>query len=214
MISVFIFDDNKRTIDAVEALLSGETDINLVGFSTNTSDLITKLTESKANLVIMDIDMPGTNGIESTKTIKSHFPDIQVLMQTVHDDENKIFESVCAGASGYILKGQFSANLANCIRECYNGGCPMSPSVSRKVFGLFSKLSLTEELPKGANYSLTSKEKEVLTLMVEGKSIKMLSEKLNISYETGKTHVKHIYNKLHVASRSEAVAKAIFEKLI
>jgi DNA-binding NarL/FixJ family response regulator len=214
MIRVFVFDDNKKTLEAVETLLSAENDITFAGASTNTSDAVKKIQTSHADLVIMDIDMPGLNGIESTRLIKAELPEIPILIQTIHDDDHKIFESICAGASGYILKGNFSDKLATAISECYHGGCPMSPAISKKVFHLFSKLASEQVIPDISDYSLTSKEKQVLALMVNGYSIKMLSDKLNISYETGKTHVKHIYQKLHVASRSEAVAKAIKEKLV
>lgn len=214
MIRVFVFDDNKKTLEAVEALLTVENNISFAGASTNTHDAIKKITASNANLIIMDIDMPGMNGIESTRLIKSELPDLPILIQTIHDDDHKIFESICAGASGYILKGNFSENLAAAVSECYQGACPMSPAISKKVFQLFSKLAVDQEIPEASDYALTSKEKQVLSLMVNGDSIKMLSDKLNISYETGKTHVKHIYQKLHVASRSEAVAKAIKEKLV
>jgi len=214
MIKVYIFDDNKKTLKAVETLLSVESDIEVVGASTNTSDAAKKIKAIAANLVIMDIDMPGLNGIESTKAIKVDLPDLPILIQTIHDDDHKIFESICAGASGYILKGNFSDNLAAAIRDCYQGGCPMSAAVSKKVFHLFSKMATELVMPEMSDYALTSKEKQVLSLMVKGDSVKILSDKLQISYETGKTHVKHIYQKLHVASRSEAVAKAIWEKLV
>lgn len=213
MIRVFVFDDNRKTLDAVEALLSVEEDIKFIGSSTNTSDAKGKVSAASANLVIMDIDMPGMNGIESTRQLKREMPELPILIQTIHDDDHKIFESICAGASGYILKGNFSDKLAIAIRECANGGCPMSPLISKKVFQIFSKMAVNNTVPEMSDYALTSKEKQVLSLMVNGDSVKILSDKLQISYETGKTHVKHIYQKLHVATRSEAVAKAIREHL-
>jgi DNA-binding NarL/FixJ family response regulator len=159
--------------------------------------------------VIMDIDMPGMNGIEGVKLIRNNFPIVQVLMFTVFDDDEKVFAAIKAGAGGYILKNAEPQNLLHAISEVYNGGAPMTPGIARKVLHQFHDM-LPEEKK---DYRLSMREKEVLGLLVEGYSYKMIAGKLNITYDTVRAHMKKIYEKLHVASMTEAVAKAINQKL-
>jgi DNA-binding NarL/FixJ family response regulator len=157
----------------------------------------------------MDIDMPGMNGIEGVKQIRKHFPTVQILMLTVFDDDEKVFAAIKAGAGGYILKNAEPENLLHSISEVYNGGAPMTPAIARKVLQQFQTF-LPEEKK---DYHLSNREKEVLGLLVEGLSYKMIAGKLNITYDTVRAHMKKIYEKLHVASMTEAVAKAINQKL-
>jgi DNA-binding NarL/FixJ family response regulator len=163
----------------------------------------------KPDVVLMDINIPGKNGIEAVKEIKDHFPAIQVCMQTVFEDENKIFASLCAGASGYILKSSPPDKILQAIREVANGGAFFTPSVAKKMLFNF------QQQQQHAEYiQLTEKEKEVLKLLVDGLSYKMIAEKAGVSFHTIHTHIKHIYDKLHVNSKGEAVAKAIKSRLI
>ena len=157
--------------------------------------------------------MPGLNGIEVTQHINDVFPDVKILIQTVFNDSEKIFQALCAGASGYILKNDPPHKYLEAINEVYNGGVPMSTSVAKKVLGFFANKNVVLTAPGSTDYQLSDREKEILHLMVEGHNYKTIAGKSFISYETVRTHVKHIYKKLHVASRSEAVMKAIQQSL-
>jgi len=154
----------------------------------------------------MDIELPGgVSGIEATRQIKEHYPEIQILILTVFDDADKIFQSLCAGGSGYLLKDSQPEDIIQALQDVERGGSPLSPSIARRVVHFFQNNAVYHT----QNYKLTPKEKEVLQQMVYGKSYKMVSESLNVSLETIKTHVKNVYKKLHVNSNAEAVAKAI-----
>jgi DNA-binding NarL/FixJ family response regulator len=159
----------------------------------------------------MDIQMPGISGIEATKMIKENYPHIQVLIQTVFSDDDSIFRAICAGASGYILKSSDPSQYIEALRDAESGGAPMSPAIARRMLQLF-KLNFLPRLQ--TEYNLTDKEKLVLQQLTQGKSYKMIADELSVSVETVKTHMKNIYQKLHVHSSTEAVAKALQEKLV
>lgn len=214
MIKAIIFDDHKAVRESLQLLLQNNAEIKLSGSFANTYHWRNAILKYEPDVVVMDIDIPGENGIEVTKLIKAQFPHIQVLIQTVHDDYDRIFASLCAGASGYILKGNFFNSLADAIMDVANGGTSMSPSIAVKVLELFRVYTPGGQQITNDDYALTLKEKAVLTLMVEGKMYKEIADSLHIAFETARSHVKNIYKKLHVASKSEAVAKAIKEKLI
>ena len=208
-IKVVIFDDNDSLRDSVAMLLKESGDFTLVGAYADCLDVTNNIRNTKPDVVIMDIDMPGMNGIEGVKLIRNNFPIVQVLMFTVFDDDEKVFAAIKAGAGGYILKNAEPQNLLHAISEVYNGGAPMTPGIARKVLHQFHDM-LPEEKK---DYRLSLREKEVLGLLVEGYSYKMIAGKLNITYDTVRAHMKKIYEKLHVASMTEAVAKAINQKL-
>jgi len=209
-IKVIIFDDNDSLRDSVSMLLQDSADFTLAGSYSHCLDLIENIRGTKPDVVIMDIDMPGMNGIEGVKQIRKNFPPLQILMLTVFDDDEKVFAAIKAGAGGYILKNTEPNNLLHAISEVYNGGAPMTPGIARKVLHQFQTF-----LPGEKNdYHLSTREKEVLGLLVEGFSYKMIAGKLNITYDTVRAHMKKIYEKLHVASMTEAVAKAINQKLL
>ena len=168
---------------------------------------------STPDVVLMDIEMPGLNGIEVTGKINEKYPEIKILIQTVFNDSERIFQALCAGASGYILKNDPPHKYLDAIRESYNGGAPISASVAKKLLGFFTNKNVVLTQPGSTDYQLSEREKELLKLMVEGHNYKAIAEKAFISYETVRTHVKHIYKKLHVASRSEAIMKAIQQGL-
>ena len=158
--------------------------------------------------------MPGINGVEAVKLLKKDFPRLTVVMQTVFEDDEKVFAAICNGASGYLLKDTPPARLMESIVEAYNGGAPMSPSIAKKVLALFQKhLSPTPDAA-GEKYNLTNREKDILLGLVNGQSYKMIAEVYHISFDTVRTHVRNIYEKLHVASSTQAVAKAIKERLV
>ena len=209
-IKVAIFDDNNSLRDSISMLLQDTKDFTLCGSYSHCLDVIDDISESNPDVVIMDIDMPGINGIEGVKLIRKKFPDLQILMFTVFDDDEKVFAAIKAGAGGYILKNAEPKNLLNAISEVYNGGAPMTPGIARKVLQQFQHLQ-PEEIKE--DYHLSLREKEVLALLVDGLSYKMIAGKLNITYDTVRAHMKKIYEKLHVASMTEAVAKAINQKL-
>jgi DNA-binding NarL/FixJ family response regulator len=208
-IKVTIFDDNDSLRDSVAMLLNESDDFSLAGAYPDCLDVINNIGETKPDVVIMDIDLPGLNGIEAVKLIRKNFPTVQVLMLTVFDNDEKVFSAIRAGAGGYILKNAEPRNLLHAISEVYNGGSPMTPGIARKVLQEFQSL-LPEEKK---DYHLSPREREVLALLVEGDSYKMIAAKLNITYDTVRAHMKKIYEKLHVASMTEAVAKAINQKL-
>jgi DNA-binding NarL/FixJ family response regulator len=190
-------------------LLQDTADFTLAGSYSHCLDVTENIKDTKPDVVIMDIDMPGMNGIEGVKLIRKNFPTVQILMLTVFDDDEKVFAAIKAGANGYILKNAQPKNLLHAISEVYNGGAPMTPGIASKVLHQFQTMLPEEE----KDYHLTIREKEVLGLLVNGLSYKMIAGKLNITYDTVRAHMKKIYEKLHVASMTEAVAKAIIQKL-
>lgn len=211
MIRVAIFEDNKHLRETLQILLDGTTGFSCVGAYPDCRDLIPHLKANQCEIVLMDIEMPGMTGIEATKIIKENLPHVQVLIQTVFFDDEYIFKAICAGASGYILKSTSLAQYIESIREVHSGGSPMTPGIARRMLELFKH---HVHPPSDMSYHLTEKEKIVLQNLVSGKSYKMIADHMQISFDTVKTHIKNIYTKLHVHSGSEAVAKAILEKIV
>ncbi len=210
---IAIFDDNKNIRESITMLLKTVHDFNVVGSFPNVQDCKEDVKRCNPDVILMDIEMPGMSGIEAVRVLKKEFPHIQILMQTVFEDDDRVFDSICAGASGYLLKNFLNTRLIDSIKELQYGGSPMSPSIARKVLTKMQQIPRikTEASP---DYNLTAREKEVLACIVNGFSHKMIADELNISYETVRSHVKHIYEKLHVASLTEAVAKAINQKIV
>lgn len=213
-IKVAIFDDNKNVRNSIVMLLDTDPEFEVVGVYNNADDCLKMVLHSYPDVVLMDIEMPGTTGIQAVKILKEHVPHVQIIIQTVFEDEERIFESLHAGASGYILKSTINQSLLSSIKELRRGGAPMSPLIARKVIYTIyqSEEKFTQQTT--VEYNLTPKEKEVLTHIVNGLSYKMIGFELNISYETVRSHVKKIYEKLNVASLTEVVAKAINEKIV
>ncbi|MEP6948739.1 MAG: response regulator transcription factor [Ginsengibacter sp.] len=212
-IRVAIFEDNKLVRDALQAILNGTQGYDCTGAFADGNQWEQSIQRSKPDVVLMDIEMPGLSGIEVTRHICETFPEIRILIQTAFNDSDKIFQALSAGASGYILKNDPPHKYLDAITEVYNGGAPISASVAKKLLGFFSNKNVVLVAPGNTDYQLSDREKELLRLMVEGHNYKDIADKAFISYETVRTHVKHIYKKLHVASRSEAVMKAIQQGL-
>ena len=210
-IKVIVFEDNFHLRESLYFLINGEPDLTCEATYPDVKNLESALSEHHPDIILMDIEMPGMNGIDATRKIKKLVPCCNVLIQTVFQDDNHIFEAICAGASGYLLKSAGNQAYLTAIRDVFSGGSPMSGPVARRVLELFQKN--LKSLPNNS-YDLTQKEKDVLTQLVEGKSFKMIADQLNISYETVRSHMKNIYSKLHVHSNTEAVIKAIKEKLV
>ena len=205
---VAIFEDNKLVRDALETIFNGTPGYTCCGAFADGSNCIEKIRRSNPDVVLMDIEMPGPDGIETTQKLSSEFPDMKIVIQTVFNDSEKIFNALCAGASGYILKNDPPQKYLESVSEVYNGGASMNVSVAKKVLTFFNSSFFAKPFPEAEQAGLSSREKEILQLMIEGHDFKMIAEKSFISYDTVRTHVKHIYKKLHVSSRSEAVRKA------
>jgi len=213
-VRVTIIDDNKHLLDSLAMLIDGSPGFQIAGTYTDCSDLENSILQSQPDVILLDIQMPGMSGIEAVRIIKQKFPTINVLMQTAFENDENVFEAICSGANGYILKNTAPAKILEYIIDVYQGGSPMSPRIARKVLGFLHK-PLDENKGKIVEeYNLSFREKEVLTLLVKGMSYKMIADHCNIAYTTVRTHMKNIYEKLHVVSMTEAVAKAINQKLI
>lgn len=206
--TVVIYEDNKSLRHSLKLLIEDEPKFLVLADFANCLQVLENMQTFAPDLVIMDIDMPGMNGIEAVKIIKQNFPNVQVLMYTVFDDDNRIYECIRAGADGYILKNTSPENFIIYLNDLINGGAAMSPFVGKKVFEFFrNQNKLTET-------NLTTREKDILQFLVKGNSYKMIADKAGISVDTVKKHLQNIYHKLHVSCGTEAVAKAIRHKIV
>lgn len=206
---LIIFEDNTRLRQSLELLLDDEIHFTVAASFPDCDEAEKKVAECSAELVVMDIDMPGIGGIEGVKRIKSMNPEVKVIMYTMFDDDTRIFDSICAGADGYLLKNTSPGMLTNSLLEVMNGGAPMSPYVAQRMFQHFRKQQTVSD-----EYNLTKREKEILELLVQGNSYKMIAEKCFVSLDTVKRHLQNIYHKLHVNCGTEAVAKALRHKIV
>ena len=197
-IKVFIYDDNVGRRDSLKALLELSPEVVFAGEAVNCIDVKEDMERTFPDVVLMDINMPVSDGIEGLKKIKENFPHIKVLMQTVFDDSDKVFDCIRNGASGYILKKDSPQRILQAIQEVYEGGAVMNPGIALKVLDYFK--------PQKVDTQLSGRETEVLKLLADGLSYKMVADKLFLSFNTVNTHVKHIYEKLHVSSLGEAIA--------
>ena len=210
-IRVAIFDDNRLLLDSLYQLVNGSPGFTCVGAFPNCDELVSDIRKTKPDVVLMDIEMPGTNGIEAVRVIKQQFPGVRILMETIFEDDEKVFASLCNGAEGYILKNTPPAMILASIREIYEGGAPMTPSVASKVIKMFRSQAVPV---KNEFTNLTAREKEILGYLVEGMSYKLIADRCFISVETMNGHIRNIYEKLQVHSKGEAVAKAIKRNIV
>jgi DNA-binding NarL/FixJ family response regulator len=211
-IRITIFEDSKHLRESLQIILNGTPGFICAGAYPDCRDLLHRLEKDKPDIVLMDIEMPGMNGIEATGIIKSNFPQVHVLIQTVFFEDDYIFKAICAGASGYILKTTTLAGYIESLQDVHSGGSPMTPGIARRVIELF-KANVPARAVEG-QYDLTAKEKLVLQHLVAGKSYKMIATDMELALDTIKTHIRNIYNKLQVNSNTEAVAKAMRDKLV
>lgn len=211
-IRVAIFEDNPIMMDAYRSILNGSAGYTCTGSFTSCNNWKQDIEKSRPDVVLMDIEMTGTNGIKATSLIKKEFPEVRILIQTVFEDDTKIFEALCAGANGYILKSTSPLKMLEAITDVQNGGVAFNPAVAAKVAMLFKRFIAPSVTIN--DYQLTNREKEILQLLTEGMPMPRIAEKIFLGYETVRGYVKSIYQKLHVASATEAVAKALKENLV
>lgn len=210
-IKVCIFEDNKFLRESLSFIIDKADGFSLAGSFPDAKRVIDHIRMTQPDVVLMDIQLPVVSGIEAVLMIKREFPDLKIVMQTVFEDEDSIFKAICNGASGYILKSTPPDRYLDAIREAYNGGAPLTPSIATKVLATFQR---QQDMPKCDYEPLTLKEKNVLLCLVNGMSYKMIADHCQISYDTVRFHMKNIYAKLHVASMTEAVAKAIQHRIV
>jgi Response regulator containing a CheY-like receiver domain and an HTH DNA-binding domain len=210
-IKVSLYDDNFPLLESLSYLIKGTHGMELCHASTSACHVIADCECITPDVILMDIDMPDLSGIEATMLVKNAFPEINVLILTVFDDKDKIFDALCAGATGYLLKKSSSIEIINAIEELHRGGSPMSSGIARKALEFFSK---TPNTNKKDNYQLTTRELEILQRLLKGDSYKMIADKCFISIGTVYSHINNVYKKLQVNSKSEAVIKAINERLV
>lgn len=204
-ISVAIVEDNNDIRNALEQIIGMADGYTLAGSCVNGEDALIKIPQLKPRIVLMDINLGGINGIEVVRQLKEKLPDILFMMCTIYEEDEKIFEALNAGASGYVLKKTAPDKLLEAIKELYYGGAPMSSQIARKVVTTFQ--NKTSVILNDALDILSKREKETLEMLSKGYSYKEIAEKLFISSQTVRKHVYHIYEKLHVGSRIEAVNK-------
>ncbi len=204
---IIIFEDNDHLRESLVYLLNRDERYKVIADYNNCTEATSITSVYQPDVVLMDIDMPGMNGIEGVK-VKEARPQTAVIMYTVFENDEKLFACLCAGANGYLLKKTPPARLFDAIEEVINGGAPMSPSIAKKVIDSFNKKTAQQ------NYFLSARELEVLQLLVKGHSTKMIAATLFISFETVRSHLKNIYNKLHVNCGKEAIAKVLTERIL
>jgi DNA-binding NarL/FixJ family response regulator len=205
MIKLAIIEDNTALRQSLEQLFTRTADMSCVATLPNLMNVVSELSKSQPDIVLMDIGLPNISGIEGVRTVKLNFETMHVLMFTVFEDDEKIFDAIRSGASGYLLKKTPPEEILEAVRQLYNGGAPMSPSIARKVIQAFQSPAATPL----ADYQLTTREKEILYSLVDGLSYKKIAEKYYVSIHTVRSHICNIYEKLHVNSKSQAVAKVL-----
>lgn len=208
-IKVAIYEDNSGLREILTTIINDADGFELVGDYSHCRDILDDLKHKTPDVIIMDIDMPGKTGIEAVSEIKPLYPMVEVIMNTVFEDDDRIFQALKAGATGYLLKKTSLATLLNSIKDVYEGGAPMSPSIARRVLSMPFATASTRLEDK---FNLTEREIAILKLMAKGLSYKMVADEMFISIDTVRSYVKKIYEKLHVHSVTEAVHKVFIEK--
>jgi DNA-binding NarL/FixJ family response regulator len=208
-ISVWLIEDNHTFRHTIARVLNQVAGLECPRHFANSEDALQTLAEGLVpDVVLVDVELPGLDGIEAVRRIKALSPTTRLIMLTVFDDHDKIFRAICAGASGYLLKTSPVEKIVESIREVYSGGAPMTPSIARSVLDMFGQLSVPHQ-----DYGLTQREQTILELMTQGLLKKEIADRLSISFHTVDTHLRNIYAKLHVNTRTGAVVKALKEKL-
>ena len=207
-VPVVLYEDNELLRQSLSSLVQLNDRYELVGAFENVLKVKEQISQLAPEIILMDIDMPGMSGIEAVQIVRKVNPALPILMLTVFDDNLHVFDAIRAGASGYLLKKHISNRLFDSMEDVLTGGAPMSPTVARMVIASMQK-------PAQSNpYQLTPREGEILTSLSQGNSYKLIASQLSISLDTVRTHIKKVYEKLHVHSQTEAVSKALQEKLV
>lgn len=207
-VSIVIFEDNNKLRASLSVLFNGLDDFKVIGEFSNCLEAGTIAKAYKPDVVLMDIDMPGNSGVQGVLMVKEANPATAVIMYTVFEDDEKLFQCLCNGANGYLLKKTPPSRLIEAIHEVMEGGAPMSPIIARKVLDSFQTGKLNNR------YSLSEREMQVLQLLINGHSTKIIADQLDISFHTARSHLKNIYTKLHVNCGKEAIAKALSEHIL
>lgn len=211
MINVAIVEDNDSIREGLAVLINGTEGLRCLAAFSDCESLLERLEDLAPDVVLLDIVLPGISGIAGVKRIKALMPDLIVLMLTIYGENDLVFEALCAGACGYLLKNTPPARLLEAIQEAHAGGSPMSPSIARKVVNLFQQKKLFAESPKSI---LTGREREIITALTQGNNYQAIADSLFISVSTVRFHIRNVYQKLQVQTQSEAVATAIRKGLI
>ena len=209
-IRVVIIEDMREVREGLTILINGTPGFRCAGSYRSVREALDRFNRESADIILTDIGLPGMSGIEGARIFRERSPDIPILALTVYDNDEKVFAALCAGASGYLLKNTPPAKLLESLKEAVNGGAPMSPEVACRVVKLFRDF----HPPEQAEYRLTQQERQLLKLMMDGHHYKTAAQHLRISPSTVSFHLKNIYAKLHVHSKTEAVAKALRERLV
>jgi DNA-binding NarL/FixJ family response regulator len=212
MINVAIVEDNHTIREGLAALINGTTGYKCIASYVDCEKFLIEFEKIEPDVVLMDIALPGMNGIECVKIATEKKPELAILMLTIYEESDKVFDALCAGACGYLVKKTPPSRLLEAIKEVSEGGSPMSSRIAREVINAFKKGIISPE--EEQEYKLSVREKEVLYQLAEGNNYQEIADELFISVDTVRHHIRNIYKKLHVHSRSEAVAKAIRKKLI
>jgi DNA-binding NarL/FixJ family response regulator len=208
-IKIILYDDNEALGSSIKLMIEEEDDLEVIAFFPGAETVIEDIRVLQPDVVLMDIDMPDVSGVEAVTNIRKINKQLPIIMLTVFDDNENIFNAICAGASGYILKRSASEEIPNAIRNVLTGGAPMTGSVARKVLQMMPANENSKEI-----FDITQHEKIVLQLLVKGYSYKMIAAELFVSIDAVRFHIKKIYDKLHVHSATEAVSKALKNKLV
>jgi DNA-binding NarL/FixJ family response regulator len=207
-VSIIIFEDNDQLRESLVTLLNNSEGYTVVGDYGLVIDAVNITRRYRPEVVIMDIDLPEKSGIDGVRMIKETKPETLVIMYTMFEDDEKLFNSLCAGANGYILKKTSPYKLFEAINEVIEGGAPMSPSIAKRVLQTFQNKSAVQQ------YHLSPRETDILHLLIKGYSVKMIAAELKIAFDTSRAHLRNIYQKLHVNCGKEAIAKVLSEKII
>lgn len=210
VIKAAIVEDRREIREGLAMLIDGTEGFRCSGSYRSAEEALDKIELQLPDVVLMDIGLPGMSGIEALQILKERYPKMLLLMLTVYDDDERIFDAICAGASGYLLKKTPPAKLLESLREAVGGGAPMSPEVALRVITLFREI----RPPERADYELTPHETRLLKLFVEGHNYKTAAAELGVTVHTVSFHLRSIYDKLQVHSKSEAVAKALRNRLV
>ena len=212
MINVAIVEDNNTIRQGLAALINGTTGYKCIGDYVDCESFLAELEKIEPDVVLMDIALPGMNGIEGVRIATENKPELNVLMLTIYEESSKVFDALCAGACGYLVKKTPPSRLLEAIKEVNDGGSPMSSRIAREVINAFKQSAALVQ--DDSSFNLSSREKEVLNSLADGNNYQEIADELFISVDTVRHHIRNIYKKLHVHSRSEAVAKAIRKKII